>query len=550
MRKRILFFSAFLLILLTLSSLTSAQDQTVFGPKDLTIRWWPIHLSFHRFTVDDPGDGLITITKNTPGKKIRGGFLFLNRTFIPLRSFLFGNDTGFERHISLRHRNRLMVFLRGRPGTSITIAVRRKAPVPRPEVSFSAHPAAIKLNESATLTWSTTNAESVSIDQGIGSVDLNGSHDVRPTKTTAYTLTAMGPGGTTTKSVTVTVHQPPTVSISTDPEAILFGESATLSWSSTNATAATIDQGIGDVPVEGSTTVSPTKTTTYTITATGFGGTATDSVKLPLIAPPEDVDHGIPDDDQQGGAGLVGETICILNGAHVEWRSDLSFPSPHSLGLTFEASYNSRSQSVGTLGYSWTHTYDISLDPAYQREGREFLKIIDEKNRAHYFLKQNPSLYRGVFQEPSQVTREAGVYVWYRLDGTRYGFSSSGELIWIDDEKENRLELAYDGGGLLHTVTDTATGRVLTLSYNADGLLQFIQGPVTPSVPDGIWVRYGYDDTDNLTSVTYADGSGFTYAYTDPTDIHKLTEKRDKLNHWLKTWSYDDEDRATSTFSV
>jgi len=550
MPKKALCLLALLFTLFPVASPIYAHNQTVFGPKDLTIRWWPIHLSFHRFTVDDPGDGFITITKNSPGKKIQGGFLFLNRTFIPLRSFLLGTDTGFERHISLQHRNRLMVFLRGRPGTSITIEVRRKAPVPPPEVSFSANLPALKLNESATLAWTTTNADTVRIDQGIGAVEASATRIISPTETTTYTLTATGPGGTTTKTVTVTVHLPPTVSISAEPKAIQFKESSTLSWSSTHADTCIIEPGIGTVDPTGSTTVSPPETTTYTITATGPGGTATDSVTLPRITSPEDVDHGLPDDDQQGGAGLVGETICILNGANVEWRSDLLFPSPNSQGLSFKACYNSRSETLGALGYGWTHTYAVSVDPAYQIEGREFLKIIDEKGRAHYFLKQSPSLYRGAFKEPSHVTLEAGDYVWYRLDGTRYGFSSLGQLIWTEDEKRNRLALAYDAGGRLDTVTDMASTRMLTFHYNGNGLLASIEGPATPAVPDGIWVRYSYDANQNLISVTYGDGSGFTYVYTDPTDIHNLTEKRDKLNHLLNTWSYDDQDRAVERFSA
>jgi len=38
----------------------------------------------------------------------------------------------------------------------------------------------------------------------------------------------------------------------------------TLSWSVSNATSASIDQGIGSVALSGTTSVSPDETTTYT----------------------------------------------------------------------------------------------------------------------------------------------------------------------------------------------------------------------------------------------------------------------------------------------
>ena len=170
MPKKTLCLFALLFILFTIASPTSAQDRTVFGPKDLTTGWWRIHLSFHHFTVDDPGDGVILITKNTPEKRIRGGFLFFNGSLFSIGSFLVGTDTVYEKEVSLRSTDSLMVFLSGRPGASITIEVKKKSSIQPPEVTFSADPPTIILEESSTLTWTTTNADSVTIDQGIGQV--------------------------------------------------------------------------------------------------------------------------------------------------------------------------------------------------------------------------------------------------------------------------------------------------------------------------------------------------------------------------------------------
>lgn len=287
MPKKVLCLFSVVLILLSIGALEDAHGQTVFGPKELAIGWLRLHFSRHHFDVDDPGEGILTITKGRADKEIHRGFVLFNRGFIPLRHFLRGDDLVFETTVKLRSHNHLMVFLSGTPGSSITIEVMgSEGPVSPPEATFSAEPETIILGGSTTLIWSTEDAESCTIDHGVGSVNLSGSRIVAPTDTTTYTLTAAGPGGTTTATATVTVTYPaPTVTISAEPRTIQAGETSMLSWRSTYADSALID-GIGDVPVDGSTQVSPSETTPYTITATGPGGTAADTVTVTVLHPP------------------------------------------------------------------------------------------------------------------------------------------------------------------------------------------------------------------------------------------------------------------------
>ncbi|HKJ33879.1 MAG TPA: RHS repeat-associated core domain-containing protein, partial [Balneolales bacterium] len=263
-----------------------------------------------------------------------------------------------------------------------------------------------------------------------------------------------------------------------------------------------------------------------------------------------DLDNGFHPNSQLGGDGVVGERICIFNGNVAESRLDLQFSSPNGLGLIFQATYNSRSDILGVLGFGWSHTYSAVLDPVYDIAGQKYLKIIDQTGRAAYFKEETVDIYKGEFNERSQVKAEAGEFVWYRLDGSKYGFSATGQLLWIDDEKDNRLVLGYDAQDRLQTVTDISSGRVLSFNYTAGGLLKSISGPVTQGVLSGIWVTYGYDVNQNLISVTYADGSGFDYTYSDPNDVHNLTEKRDKADHLINTWAFDVQDRSVSNFSL
>src|SRR5262249_46782704 len=62
------------------------------------------------------------------------------------------------------------------------------------------------------------------------------------------------------------------------PASIQPGQASTLSWVIDNATSATIAPGIGSVdPRTGSVSVTPTQTTTYTLSATGSSGTTINS---------------------------------------------------------------------------------------------------------------------------------------------------------------------------------------------------------------------------------------------------------------------------------
>ena len=77
----------------------------------------------------------------------------------------------------------------------------------------------------------------------------------------------------------------PTASISVSPDTIQQGQSATLTWQTSNATDVSID-GIGAVQASGSQQVSPSDSTTYHLVAKGAGGTQEASTRLTVTPPP------------------------------------------------------------------------------------------------------------------------------------------------------------------------------------------------------------------------------------------------------------------------
>ncbi len=162
--------------------------------------------------------------------------------------------------------------------------------------SFTATPDTIAKGQTSQLAWTTTHATEVSIDHGIGAVTVNGGHAVSPSVTTTYLLTAKNAAGVSvTKPVTVTVEcnpnncpMPPNLclpdqtcvepeapvinSFTATPDTIAKGQTSQLAWTTTHATHVSIDRGVGVVSLNGNTTVSPTVTTVYTLTAENDAG--------------------------------------------------------------------------------------------------------------------------------------------------------------------------------------------------------------------------------------------------------------------------------------
>ncbi len=96
--------------------------------------------------------------------------------------------------------------------TQVTVSGTPSPPAGLPVVNyFTANPPSITAGSSTTLSWSVSNATSVTIDPGVGSVGLVGTAPVSPATSTNYTLTATNAAGlySLTIAVLVTGVPPP-----------------------------------------------------------------------------------------------------------------------------------------------------------------------------------------------------------------------------------------------------------------------------------------------------------------------------------------------------
>jgi peptidoglycan-associated lipoprotein len=77
---------------------------------------------------------------------------------------------------------------------------------------------------------------------------------------------------------------PPVCKLTAEPAAVEQGKSVTLSWTTQNATDVAIDQGIGKQLTQGSISASPQSSTTYILTASGAGGSATCTARVTVTS--------------------------------------------------------------------------------------------------------------------------------------------------------------------------------------------------------------------------------------------------------------------------
>lgn len=176
-----------------------------------------------------------------------------------------------------------------------------------PTITMSADPTTVSLQGSTTLQWAATDATSCTASDGwTGARPVSGSETVGPlAKTTTFTMTCTGAGGSIAKSATVTVAaaNATTVTISASPMSINAGETALLSWTSTNAAGCSASNGwTGSKAASGTQTVGPLQANTTfqldcfgtdqasaTVTVTvgsGGGGTTPPPTTPPTTPPP------------------------------------------------------------------------------------------------------------------------------------------------------------------------------------------------------------------------------------------------------------------------
>jgi len=274
----------------------------------------------------------------------------------------------------------------GSATATATVTVNAAPPPAAPTVTLSANPMAPAYNGSTTVTWSSTNASSCSASGAwSGAKATSGSQSFGSlTADKTYTLTCTGAGGSATQSVTVDVGNPPapTVMISANPMAPAYNGSTTVSWSSTNASSCSASGGWSGTKATSGTQSFSSLTTdqTYSLTCSGAGGSATQSVTVDVgNAPPTVTISANPMAPAYNGSTTVtwsstNATSCTASGGWTGTKatsgsqsfSNLTADQTYSLSCTGAGGSASQSVTVDVGAVPPTVTLSANpMAPAY-----------------------------------------------------------------------------------------------------------------------------------------------------------------------------------------
>ena len=141
---------------------------------------------------------------------------------------------------------------------------------PEPSITLNANALNVSPGTDVTLSWTLTETEYATMDQGVGAISNSDSTIVNVEKTTIYTITASNDFTTKTGGIEINVFNPAIETFAATPT----GNTSEyiLTWTTSNAQEVRLN-GRYDWPMSGNTTVTVSTPTTFTLEASSTQGT-------------------------------------------------------------------------------------------------------------------------------------------------------------------------------------------------------------------------------------------------------------------------------------
>lgn len=193
----------------------------------------------------------------------------------------------------------------------------------------------------------------------------------------------------------------PTASISASPDTIQKGQSATLSWQTTNATDVSID-GIGAVQASGTQSVSPTDSTTYHLVAKGSGGTQEATTRLTVTPAPvaETAPPPSPSEEDLFGSSVKDvyfdyDKSDVRPDQSASIQSDMLFLNQHSnISFTIEGHCDSRGSTEYNLALGDQRASSVKNALVTAGVSASRIKTISYGKEKPFCMEENEACYQ------------------------------------------------------------------------------------------------------------------------------------------------------------
>ena len=316
-------------------------------------------------------------------------------------------------------------------------------------------------------------------------------------------------GGDSTPTPTPTPTPAPTVTIAVSPTSIVAGDSATVTWATTNATACTASGAwSGTQTCSGSASVSPTApgTYTYALAVVGPGGNATASATLTVRGP--GVAAVSPAEVLLLGGFTVQQFVVTLTGdlghavsVYVGWPFDVPLPGTHIVPVVPVPVAGTDYYSVSvllTLSGPNSASGPVSFtatDAAGNVSNAGYTKLVPQQDTL-LINQNNGRLYQleGVDGDITGTTGGGFLHI-LNSDGTEFSppvIVGQTRLIAIDDVGSDGKSA---GSGTIF-IYPASTGAGLIGMWDANGIPQWGKG----------MILIGDTDTAPATSMTAGGG--------------------------------------------
>ena len=251
---------------------------------------------------------------------------------------------------------------------STTVAVND---ILQPSCSIYASPSSITSGNSSNLTWSANNASyCYASNAWSGNKSISGSQSVWPTYDSTYTLVCYNSNGysaTCSTNVDVNDYSQPSCSIYASPSSITQGNYSNLNWSSSNATSCYASNAwSGNKSLSGNQSVSPSSTSTYTLTCynsnSGHSDTCSTTVAVNDILQPSCSIYASPSSITSGNSSNLtwsanNASYCYASNA---WSGNKSISGSQSVWPTYDSTYTL--VCYNSNGYSATCSTNVDVN--------------------------------------------------------------------------------------------------------------------------------------------------------------------------------------------